>query len=101
MSELCQLKGIKDVSEMTHITVNNLEEALSEVARAMGASKAQVCSLASKLESGMSGSSHDILGQIRTSISANTALLSEALKVIVVFNMYIDPWPLPRRPRVV
>ena len=89
MSELCQLKGIKDVTEITHITANNIEEAISEVARAMGASKAQLGLLASKLDSGLSGSSHDILGQIRTTLSANTALLSEVLKVIVVFNTCI------------
>ena len=77
------------MTEITHITANNIEEAISEVARAMGASKAQLGLLASKLDSGLSGSSHDILGQIRTTLSANTALLSEVLKVIVVFNTCI------------
>ena len=89
MSELCQLKGIKDVSEMTHETVNNLEVAFSDIAKAIGASRAQVSSLVSKVGGGgLTGTSQDILSQIRTTLSANSALLSEALKV----NVVLDSW---------
>ena len=91
MSELCQLKGIKDVSEMTHDTVNTLEVAFSDVAKAIGASRAQVSSLVSKVgvSGGLTGASQDILSQIRTTLSANTALLSEALKVNVVLDLWL------------
>lgn len=82
MEEVCVLKGMKSVTDMSHSTLTNMDGAMSEVAKAIGSSKAQMVSLQRKIDANLpTPTNPDVLGQIRTTLSANTALLNEVLKV--------------------
>ena len=72
MEEVCVLRNIKTVSEMSHRTITNVEEALSEIAGAIG-------TLNGKL-SGAQLHAKD-LGLIRIQLSALTALVTASLQV--------------------
>ena len=112
MEEVCVLRNIKTVSEMSHRTITNVEEALSEIAGAIG-------TLNGKL-SGDQPHAKD-LGQLRIQLSALTALVTASLQVyspsIITYHKHtlflsffrklvsrpldhlpllnIPPWPLP------
>jgi len=81
MEEVSVLKGMKSVTDMSHNTLTNIDGAMSEVAKAIGSSKAQMLSLHKKIDSNLSSPNNpDVLSQIRTTLSANTTLLNEVLK---------------------
>ena len=82
MKEVCVLQGVKSVTDMSHSTLVSMDGAMSDVAKVIGSTKAQMVSLHKKIDSNLSAPTNpDVLGQIRTTLSANTALLNEVLKV--------------------
>lgn len=91
MEEVCVLKGMKSVLESTHSRVNTLEDSLSDIAGGIGASRSQIALLLEKVSAGAPAQTQvNLLTEIRNGLSANTALLTEALKVSsqLVFVLY-------------
>ena len=91
MEEVCVLKGMKSVLESTHSRVNSLEDSLSDIAGGIGVSRSQIALLLEKVSAGAPVQSQvNLLTEIRNGLSANTALLTETLKVssqLVLFNI--------------
>ena len=83
MEEVCLLRSMKPTLEANNTQLSNLEDSVSEIAGAIGASRVQISSLLEKITSTahVPAPQADMPGLIRTQLSANTALLKEAIKV--------------------
>jgi hypothetical protein len=82
MEEVCVLKGMKSVLESTHSRVNSLEDSLSDIAGGIRVSRSQISLLLEKVSAGAPVQAQvNLLTEIRNGLSANTALLTETLKV--------------------
>merc|ERR1719233_1768495 len=88
MEEVCVTKAIKQIAEATHNRIATLEDSVTEIAIAVGRSAAKISEIHGKVSSGgstpskaeLSPSQFEIISQMRTQLSANSALLNEALK---------------------
>ena len=78
MDEVCVLRNIKTVSEMSHKVIANTEEAVSEMARVIGTLNGKI--------SGDSQPQSKALGQLGTKLSALTALIKASLQVKIVID---------------
>ena len=82
MEEVCVLKGMKSVLDATHARVNSLEDSLSDIAGGIGVSRSLITQLLAKLSAGAPTQNQvNLLTEIRCGLSANSALLTETLKV--------------------
>ena len=89
MEVICAIKPVKGIAEASHRRIDGLEESVAEVAGAVGKSCKQVEVLLEKVDT-LASQTHKaelappqigLISQIRTQLSANSALLNEALKV--------------------
>jgi len=81
MEQLHALPVVKSLAEATHTDLASLSDSVTDIARAVGSSRTQILPLLQQLTSGApSQVQHDLLSEIRTKVSANSGLLTEALK---------------------
>ena len=82
MDEAGLIKSMKSGMEETHAKVDQLEESLMEITSAVGATHTKIGDLSKILSAGVSSQAQlDLIGQIRSQLSANSALIAESLKV--------------------
>ena len=82
MEQIHILPALKALAETTHSDVGCLSDSVTEIARAVGSSRTQILPLLQNLASVTQPQVHpDLLSEIRTKLSANSALLAEAIKV--------------------
>ena len=89
MEEVCVTKAIKQTAEATHKRIDNLEDSVNEIAVAVGKSTAKISALQGKVspdgslpsKAELSPSQFEIISQMRTQLSTNSALVNEALMV--------------------
>ena len=82
MDEAGLIKSMKSGMEETHTLMCQVEESLTEIASAVGATHMKVVDLSKRFPTGAPGlPQNDLLTQIRSQLSANSALIAESLKV--------------------
>ena len=82
MEQIHILPTLKTLAEATHSDIACLSDSVTEIARAIGSSRTQMLPLLQGLASASpSPVQHDLLSEIRTKLSANSALLTESIKV--------------------
>ena len=82
MDEAGLIKSMKSGMEETHTLTCQLEESMTEIASAVGDTHTKVIDLSKRLPTGAPGLPQtDLLTQIRSQLSANSALIAESLKV--------------------
>ena len=88
MEEVCLLRSMKPTLEANHTRISNLEDSMTDIANAIGVSRAQISSVLEKITQNapVHAPQPEILGLIRTQLSANSALLKEAIKVCFGFT---------------
>jgi len=81
MDQIQTLPAIKNLAEDNHSEINNLSESVTEIARTIGSSRSQMLTALKGVSNGPPPQAqHELLSEIRTKLSANSALLKEAIK---------------------
>ena len=82
MDQIHTLPTLKTLAEVTHSDIACLSDSVTDIARAVGSSRTQMLPLLQGLSSGTPPQAQlDLISEIRTKLSANSALLKEAIKV--------------------
>ena len=84
MNQIHTLPTLKTLAEVTHSDISCLSDSVTEIARAIGSSfsRTQMLPLLQGLSSGTPHQAQiELISEIRTKLSANSALLKEAIKV--------------------
>ena len=92
-------KATKQIAEATHKRIETLEDSVTDIAKAVGKCASKISEIHGKVSSGgsipskaeLSPSQFEIISQIRTQLSANSALLNEALKVSSLIEIHPPP----------